>query len=86
MIVALLLTIFGGFLCVSAIRTWRNRRGGNDSLLESAILKITGAEPRPQTWLDRALQSFDLILTLFIGSLILLVGVAFIIIKLEIIP
>jgi hypothetical protein len=76
MIPALFFLAFGGFLTWTAVMGWRHRRAEKISILEAAILKVTGQEPLPLTGIDRALQGFQLVMATAFGPLLLLAGIA----------
>ncbi|MFM5930128.1 MAG: hypothetical protein ACKOPQ_04390 [Novosphingobium sp.] len=74
MIFALVLTAAGVFFTWAAIMGWRHRREESVSLLEAAILKVTGAEPLPISRFDRWLQRFHLVMTSIMGPSALVIG------------
>ncbi|HEU4819705.1 MAG TPA: hypothetical protein VFS87_00920 [Qipengyuania sp.] len=66
------LLALGLFFCWLAWRFWRYRDQETISVLEAAILKVTGAEPLPRTKVDRWLGYFQMIMASLFG--VLLVG------------
>ncbi len=75
MILALILLAIGILFSWAAILGWRHRREQSISLLEAAILKATGEEPLPLTWLDRWLQKFQLAMMSLFGPALIVTGV-----------
>jgi hypothetical protein len=73
-IFALALIGFGALFSWGAVRGWRYRNEASITLLEVSILKITGDEPLPVTWLDRWLQRFHLIMMTIFGPLMVILG------------
>ena len=76
MIAAIFFTLFGGFLTWAALVNWRHRHQEKTSLLEAAILKVTGEEPLPLTRFDRMLQWFHIIMASIFGPILLCLGLA----------
>lgn len=74
MIFALALIGFGAYFSWGAVRGWRHRNEASITLLEASILKVTGDEPLPVTWLDRWLQRFHLIMMTIFGPLMVILG------------
>jgi hypothetical protein len=85
-IAALFFLAFGGFLTFMAILNWRHRHEEKVSILEAAILKATGAEPLPLTWVDRILQKFQIVMASVFGPLLLILGIAMMVDQLGITP
>jgi hypothetical protein len=53
---------------------WRRRGDDRISVVETAILKTTGAEPLPLTRFDRRLQTIQLVLLSLFGPLMAAAG------------
>ena len=66
------LLALGLFFCWLAFRLWKYRGGGSISILEAAILKVSGEEPLPRAPIDRFLHYFQLVMSATFG--VLLVG------------
>ena len=64
------LLALGLFLCWLAFRLWKYRAVGSISILEAAILKVSGEEPLPRTRIDRVFHYFQLVMSAAFGVLL----------------
>ena len=77
MILGLGLLATGLFFCWLAVIGWRTRSEDRISVLEAAILRVTGAEPLPISRFDRVLHWFQLVMVSIFGPMMALLGIAF---------
>jgi len=64
----------GLLFCWMALLGWRHRDEENISLIEAGILKVTGEQPLPLTWLDWRLRRFQLVMMTIFGPLMAFLG------------
>jgi hypothetical protein len=76
MIAAAFFVALGAFLMWLGWRHWRFRKQETISVLEAAILHVTGEKPPPRTKGDRILSVVHTILCFLLGPFFMLVGIA----------
>ena len=78
MIKGLLLIAFGFLFIWMGVKGWRARHEDRISLIEAAVLRVTGDEPLPLSRWDRAMAAAQPILMLLFAPFLIGVGVMFV--------